>query len=80
MKEFKEKHNTQFFPQDFTDRQDVSLEIDSSLMTHHTTSYVVTANNLVSAVGGGLGLFMGFSILSTLSFTYNYLDKKVKLF
>ena len=63
-----------------TDRHDVSFEIDSDMMTYHTTSYVVTLNNLVSAVGGGLGLFMGFSILSALSFTYDFLGNRSKFF
>ena len=30
-----------------------------------TKSYLVSFNDLVSSIGGGLGLFLGFSMLST---------------
>ena len=34
---------------------------------YHTTAYRVDFNDLVNAVGGGLGLFLGFSLLTTLT-------------
>ena len=36
-------------------------------MTYYTISYLVGFIDLVSAVGGALGLFTGFSLLATLT-------------
>ena len=41
-------------------------------VTYYTKSYLVSFNDLVSSVGGGLGLFVGFSILSTLTAFLDY--------
>ena len=41
-----------------------------------TTSLKVNINGFVSAVGGGLGLFLGFSLLSTLTTMQNFIMKK----
>ena len=40
-----------------------------------TKSYLVSLNDLISSIGGGLGLFLGFSILSTFNNVFdNVLD------
>ena len=36
-----------------------------------TKTYLVDFNTLVSAVGGGLGLFLGISVIDSLFFLYN---------
>ena len=35
-------------------------------------SYRITPNNLLSDIGGGLGLFLGFSIFTALSTIYDF--------
>ena len=42
---------------------------------YHIKAYKVGPNDLVSSVGGGLGLFLGFSLLSTLKGTGAYLSR-----
>lgn len=42
-------------------------------ISHHRTAYKISINNFISAVGGSLGLFLGFSILSTTFEVLNWL-------
>lgn len=39
----------------------------------HSRSYLVDFNTLVSAVGGGLGLFLGMSVIDSLFRFYNWI-------
>ena len=50
--------------------------LDGKTVTHHTVTYKVHLNDLVSSVGGGLGLFLGFSILATLTGILGYCFKR----
>ena len=68
--------NRQFFPTDIDGEQHVSLIFGRSVITHETQSYRVGLNDMISAAGGGLGLFMGFSLLSTLTYAFTFIDKK----
>ena len=40
--------------------------------------FLVDLNAFVSATGGALGLFLGFSIIDTLFYIYDYIGKKYK--
>ena len=55
----------------------ISLHIDKTTAKIHTKALRVGLNDLVSAVGGGLGLFMGFSLFSTLKTTGTYFNRKI---
>ena len=55
----------------------ISLHVDKTTAKIHTKALRVGLNDLVSAVGGGLGLFMGFSLLSTLKATGTYFNRKI---
>ena len=60
--------------QQFYDRSTKSLIVklaSKDKVEMKTMSYVVTTNHLFSDIGGGLGLFLGFSLLSTLSALYD---------
>ena len=40
-----------------------------------TTSKLITLSSFISSIGGNLGLFVGFSFLSTFFFFYNFLER-----
>ena len=45
---------------------------DGEDVKYITTSYLVDFNGFISSLGGGLGLFVGFSMLSTLTMGMDY--------
>ena len=40
-----------------------------------TTSKLISLSSFISSIGGNLGLFVGFSFLSTFFFFYNFLER-----
>ena len=40
-----------------------------------TTSKLISLSTFISSIGGNLGLFVGFSFLSTFFFFYNFLER-----
>ena len=40
-----------------------------------TTSKLISLSSFISSIGGNLGLFVGFSFLSTLFYFYNFLER-----
>ena len=57
----------------------VWINLKSSLAKFTTLNYKVDFNGLVSAVGGGLGLFLGVSVLTTLQSLYSCVGRKIKM-
>ena len=53
--------------------------LHSPLAEYTTLNYKVDLNGLVSAVGGGLGLFLGVSVLTTLQSLYSCVGKKINV-
>lgn len=54
------------FGREFGPSHWLALYFNKKTAYFHTRTYRVGTNDLISAVGGGLGLFMGFSLLATL--------------
>ena len=62
-----------------SESRNVIFYFPKTTATYVTASYKVSFNSLVSDVGGGIGLFLGFSLLSTLtSLSARFLENKVK--
>ena len=61
------------------DQIKVHIYLSSKTVTFNTLQYKVGRNSLVSTVGGGLGLFLGVSLLTTLQSLYEYIGKKLKI-
>ena len=53
--------------------------LHSTLAKYTTLNYKVDFNGLVSAVGGGLGLFLGVSVLTTLKSLYSCVGRKINV-
>ena len=49
----------------------------SDLVTFNTKSYKVDFNDLGNAIGGGLGLYLGLSLLSVLTTIKSFVDSKM---
>ena len=64
---------SEFFTND--DTQHTCVYLHKKTATYHITTYRVDFNDLVNAVGGGLGLFLGFSLLTTLTKAKEFLSK-----
>ena len=62
------------------DKVIVEIYMPNRVIEHYIRSYRVGFNDLISSVGGSLGLFLGFSLLSTLLSTYTYVAKKLDTF
>ena len=62
------------------DKVIVEIYMPNRVIEHYIRSYRVGINDLISSVGGSLGLFLGFSLLSTLLSTYTYVAKKLDAF
>ena len=75
---FAKDQNVQGFPKEQRpEGNETIIELNvkkKSIVT--TTSLKVGFNDFVSAVGGGLGLFLGFSLLSALSTVQNFIIRK----
>ena len=53
--------------------------LNAPLAEYTTLNYKVDFNGLVSAVGGGLGLFLGVSVLTTLQSLYSCVGRKINV-
>jgi hypothetical protein len=51
---------------------------DSMETEINTESLIVDMSNLIGAIGGNMGLFLGFSFLSLFLFTLDFIHEKIK--
>ena len=57
----------------------VMVGLSTTLAKYTIREYKVEFNGLVSAVGGSLGLFLGFSVLTTLQSAYSCVGRKMNV-
>ena len=58
----------------------VMVGLSTTLAKYTIREYKVEFNGLVSAVGGSLGLFLGFSVLTTLQSAYSCVGRKMNVY
>ena len=58
---------------------EITLEFSTMAVSVSTEVPLVDLVTFVSGVGGAMGLFLGFSIIDALLYTYNFLEKSAKL-
>ena len=55
----------------------ISVQVDKAEVIVYTTVWMVSLENFLSNIGGGLGLCLGFSIISSLYYLFDKCDQKM---
>ena len=60
------------------DTRHILISYSKNIVTAMTTSKLVDLATFISSIGGNLGLFVGFSLINSLFFLFEQLEKLMK--
>ena len=61
-----------------SDTRHILISYSKNIVTAMTTSKLVDLATFISSIGGNLGLFVGFSLINSLFFLFEQLEKLMK--